>query len=96
MFRISIVDTPSQRTLLVEGTLVPPWTGELQRVWGDAGQELDSRKLVVDLANVTVISREGESTLFKLMKNGASFSGCGVLTKHVLKQLARRCQCKTT
>jgi hypothetical protein len=29
-----------------------------------------------------------------LMRNGARFSCGDVLTKHVLKQLARRCRCK--
>lgn len=90
MFKISITDSPGKRTLLVEGTLVAPWTGELKKVWRDAGQDLAARKLVIDLANVTVISQEGENTLFELMTNGARFACCGVLTKHVLKQLARK------
>ena len=92
MFKISISDTPCKRILLVEGTLVPPWTAELRKVWRDAGQDLEGRKLVIDLANVTVIGQEGENTLFELMTNGAKFSCGGVLTKHVLKRLARRFQ----
>jgi hypothetical protein len=27
------------------------------------------------------------------MKQGAKFSCCGVLTRHVLKRLAQRCRC---
>jgi hypothetical protein len=38
-----------------------------------------------------VISQDGENTLFELMRNGAKFSSGGVLTRHVLSQLARRC-----
>jgi hypothetical protein len=91
MFKISIIDTPRERTLVVEGTLIAPWTAELQTVWRNAGQELQRRKLAVDLTNVTVISQEGENTLFELMRNGAKFSSGGVLTRHVLSQLARRC-----
>jgi hypothetical protein len=90
MFKISISDTPCKRTLFVEGTLVAPWTSELKRVWRDAGQDLEGRNLVIDLKNVTVIGQEGENILFELMTNGAKFSCGGVLTKHVLKQLARR------
>ena len=92
MFKISIVDTPCKRTLRVEGKLVPPWTAELQRVSKEASQDLEGRKLAIDLSNVTVISPEGENTLFELMRDGAKFSCGGVLTKHVLKQLARRSQ----
>ena len=90
MFRISIADTPSQRTLLVEGTLIGAWVAELGTTCRNASQDLGGRKLVVDLTNVTVISREGEDALFDLMKKGANFASGSVLTKHVLKQLAKK------
>jgi hypothetical protein len=93
MFRISIVEERSQRTLMLEGRLVPPWTAEVESAWKAAGEELQGRKLVVDLRNVTFISADGECILFNLMRDGAKFSSGGVLTKHVLKQLARRCRC---
>lgn len=91
MLRISTIDTRSHRKLMLEGKLVEPWLGELRRVWSRAGEDLQGRKLIVDLTNVTVISHEGEATLFELMQQGAQFSCGGVLIKHVLKQLARRC-----
>jgi hypothetical protein len=94
MFKISIIDTSSKRKLLVEGTLVAPWTTELQNVWQGASQDLDGRKLVIDLSDVTVISQEGENTLLELMRSGAKFSCGGVLTKYVLGRLARKCQSK--
>ena len=75
----------------MEGTLVSPWVEELQRSWINAGGALEGRNLVIDLTNATVISREGENAIFDLMKEGAKFSCGGVLTKHVLKELARRC-----
>jgi hypothetical protein len=92
MFRISIADTPSRRTLLVEGTLIGAWIAELGTTWRNASQDLGGRKLIIDLTNVTVISREAEDAIFDLMKRGANFSCGGVLTKHVLKQLARKVQ----
>ena len=90
MFKISTIDTPSQRTLVVEGTLVGSWIGELRTAWRASSQELDGRKLVVDLCNLTVISLEGEHAILDLMKEGAMFSRGGILTRHVLKQLARK------
>jgi hypothetical protein len=92
MFKISIADTPSRRTLLVEGTLIGPWIPELATTCRNASQDLGERNLVIDLTNVTVIGREGEDAIFDLMKRGANFSCGGVLTKHVLKQLARKIQ----
>jgi hypothetical protein len=94
MFKISIVETDGQRRLVLEGKLVRPWTEEVESAWASAGQQLDGRKLVVDLRNVTLISPEGEATLFKLMRDGATFFCGDVLTKHVLKQLTRRCRCE--
>jgi len=90
MFRISIADTPSRRTLIVEGTLVGPWVAELGRTWRNASQEPDRRKLVIDLTNVTAISPEGEDAIFDLMKKGAKFTRGGVLTGHMVKQLVRK------
>jgi hypothetical protein len=90
MFKISTIDTRSQRTLLVEGTLIGSWVGELRTTWRSACQELGGRRLVVDLSNLTVISLEGEDAILDLMNEGAKFSRGGILTRHVLKQLARK------
>jgi hypothetical protein len=92
MFKISIVEERSRRRLLLEGRLVRPWTAEVESAWKTAAENLQGRKLVVDLTNVTHIGVDGECTLFRLMRDGAKFSCRGVLTKHVLNQLARRCR----
>jgi len=90
MFKISTIDTRSQRTLVVEGTLIGSWVGELRTTWRTASQELGGRKLVIDLGNLTVISLEGEAAILDLMREGAKFSRGGILTRHVLKQLTRK------
>ena len=92
MFKISTIDTPSQRTLVVEGTLIGSWVAELRTSWRTASQELGGRKLVIDLGNLTVISLEGEDAILDLMNEGAKFSRGGILTRHVLKQLTRKKQ----
>lgn len=91
MFKISTIDSASERRLVVEGTLVRPWVSELRRTWNDAGHSLDGRKLVIDLTNATLIDPEGEAAILELMKEGAKFNCSGVLTRHVLKQVAQRC-----
>jgi hypothetical protein len=92
MLKISTVNRRSERRLVVEGKLVQPWVGELRTTWRSAGEGLEGRKLVIDLSNATVISREGEDALLELMKEGANFSCCGVLNKYVMRQLAHRCR----
>jgi hypothetical protein len=92
MLKISIIENRPERRLVLEGKLIAPWVAELRNAWKAANGELEGRALVVDLRNVTVISQEGENALFELMSEGAKFRCCGVLTRHVLKQLARKKQ----
>lgn len=91
MFRISTIDTQSERRLVVEGTLVEPWVPELRRSWADAGNSPEGRTLVIDLTNATMIDAQGEAAIFDLMKEGAKFCCSDVFTKHVLKELAHKC-----
>jgi anti-anti-sigma regulatory factor len=85
MFKISTVDTRSKRTLVVEGTLMGPWVDELRTTCVCASQTLGERELVIDLSNLTFISREGEDAIFDLMKKGAKFSRGGILASYILK-----------
>jgi hypothetical protein len=94
MLKISTIDTKSERRLVVEGKLIDPWLSELKRSWISAGEGLDGRKLVIDLHNATVIGSEGECTLYELMRQGARFTCGGVLTRHLLKRMAHRCQAR--
>jgi hypothetical protein len=88
--KISILDSTGQRCLVLEGTLSAPWTEELRAAWAKANADLQNRKLIVDLKNVTAITQDGENTILKLMTEGAKFRSRGVLTKHVLRELSRK------
>jgi anti-anti-sigma regulatory factor len=94
MFKISTVETRSQRKLVVEGKLTELWVPELVAAWRNAERQLDGRKLVIDLNSLTVISAEGEDAIFDLMKQGAKFSCGSICTGHMLKRLARECRSK--
>jgi len=91
MLKISIIDTPSRRRLVVEGKLTAPWAAELKSVWQTATADLRGRGLVIHVKCLTAITEDGENVLLELMKEGAKFACCGVLTRYVVKQLARRC-----
>lgn len=90
MLKISMSEGQSQRRLIVEGRLVPPFAAELKAAWDKAAADLDGRELVIELKNLTTISPQGEDVLLELMKCGAKFRCCGVFTKHVLREVARR------
>ena len=38
MLKISILDTPRHRRLVIEGKLIGPWAAELGSVWREAKQ----------------------------------------------------------
>ena len=90
MLKISIAESPSQCRLVLEGKLIQPWASELRNECSKAKGDLRGRELIVDMQNLIAISPEGENVLVELMNEGVKIRGCGVFTKHVLKQLARR------
>jgi len=73
MFKISVIDSHTVRRLVLEGTFITPWVAELRTTWAAANADLQDRKLVLDLKNVTRISEEGEEALWELMREGATF-----------------------
>ena len=93
MLRISIVESDGQKKLVLEGALVPPWTAEVEKVWRGVTGGASDRKPMIDLQNLTAINRDGEETLFKLMRQGARFRCADVFTKDVLKRVARKIRC---
>ena len=90
MLRISIIELRNERRLVLEGKLIAPWTTELRSACEKARENLKGRELVVDLRNLTVISPEGENLLVTLMNEGIKFRCCGVFTRQLLRELARR------
>ena len=90
MLKISIIDSKTQRRLVVEGKLIAPWTAELHSAWRKATTDLNGRELVVDVKGVTAITEDGEKVLMEQMKAGVRFRSSGVFTKQVLKRLARK------
>jgi hypothetical protein len=91
MLKISVVESRGERPLILEGKLLSPWVAELRTACEKARADLQNRELVIDLKNLTALSPEGENVLLELMNERVKFR-CGIFTKHVLNQLARRTQ----
>jgi hypothetical protein len=47
----------------LEGRIAGPWANELDRVWVETAPRLESRKLVIDLHNVTYADANGKQVL---------------------------------
>jgi hypothetical protein len=89
MLKITIVEDPRRRRLIVEGKLIAPWAAELTSAYQTARTDLQDRELIVDLRGLTAISLEGEAVLLQLMREKVKFLS-GLYMKEVLKQLARK------
>ena len=89
MLKITIVEDPRRRRLIVEGKLIAPWAAELTSAYQTATTDLQDRELIVDLRSLTAISPEGEAALLRLMREKTKFL-CGVYMKEVVRQLARK------
>jgi anti-anti-sigma regulatory factor len=95
MLKITTIETEVQRKLILAGGIVEPWAAELSRAWGRACDSLGGRKLVVDLAGVTVISRDGTRVLHEMMNHGVEFICRGVYVSHVVRNLRTLCKAET-
>lgn len=47
----------------LEGRVAGPWAGELNRVWVEAAPQCASKKLIIDLHNVTYADDAGKQAL---------------------------------
>ena len=89
LLKITIIEDPRRRRVIVEGKLVAPWTAELANAYQTAKTDLQDRELILDLRSLTATGPEGEDVLLQLMGDKVKFL-CGVYMKEVLKQLARK------
>lgn len=71
MFKTLIIESGAERRLMVAGRLVEPQVHQLRKAWSKVKTDLGAREPVVDLRNVTEISKEGENAILDLMNDGA-------------------------
>ena len=90
MLKISLIDSATQRRLVVEGKLLAPWVAELRSACEKARTDLRGRELVVEMKHISTISQEGENLILELINGGIRFRCYGVFTKQVVKELTRR------
>jgi anti-anti-sigma regulatory factor len=63
VLRITIHEKESGMGLVLEGRIAGPWAEELERVWVETAPRLGSRKLSIDLRNVTYADSGGKRVL---------------------------------
>ena len=92
MLKITIIETPTEQTMVLEGRLTEPYVPELESAWKNARRATATRRLIVDLRSATYIDQKGERLLLHMKRRGAQFIACGISTTHQLAQLGITCR----
>ena len=87
MLKITITETETEIRWILEGKLVGPWVGELQKVWRSTQRSEKLRRCVFDLNDVLFVDRAGEKVLRALAKQHVKFEASGIYVRGVLSQL---------
>lgn len=87
MLKISIVDTPTERRLILVGRLIGPWILELQKIWEQSRFEIGTRKTICDLTDVIQIDESANALLLNMMKQGTELRAKGLLNDWLIQGL---------
>ena len=79
MLKISLIENPTRRLLVVEGKLIAPWAAELRSACEKARADLNSRELVIEMKHITTISQEGEDVILQLLTEGLNVAPAACL-----------------
>lgn len=90
MFRITVVESPSEEKWILQGQLIGEFASELSANWRASLDRCSDRSRVVDLSDVTLIDKSGEEVLLQMLHQRARFIATGLYTKHLLEELQMR------
>lgn len=91
VLKISVQDSSDSVTVQLAGKIAGPWTAEFERTWQGLAQSLNSRKLSLDLREVTYVDEAGRKLLREIYrKTGAEILGDSPLTKHFIEEAMRK------
>lgn len=88
--RISIFEYEKTMGITLEGRVAGPWAAELRRVWVDTAPLLHSRKLIIDLRNVTYADSTGTDALKEIYsQTHAKLLAASPWTEYLAKEIRK-------
>jgi len=66
VLRISFLNLGEASSIKLEGRVAGPWVSELNRAWLESSPNIASKKVVIDLQNVTYADRAGKEILRRI------------------------------
>jgi len=90
VLKITIEETEKLVTLKLEGKITGPWVAEFSRTWQSLAPSLNSKKLSLDLREVTQINAEGRCLLAEIYGGTGAEFRTGSLLMELYAQEAMR------
>ena len=91
MLKITINEEATVVTLKLEGSLAGPWVAEFDRTWHALAPSLDSKKLSLDLREVTFIDADGRRLLADISKKtGTDFQTDSLFIDFLVQEAKQR------
>jgi ABC-type transporter Mla MlaB component len=92
MLRITILETPNERRLVVEGELTRSAVCELQSAWENIRNHHQNLECVIDLSETTWVDSDGKAALIGMIRNGARLTANGLYTEYLVQKLMKQAQ----
>ena len=87
MLKITVHDSPDDRTFQLEGKLIGAWARELEQSWITASSIPGRKSFLVDLTGATFIDNEGKRVLSRLFREGGRFKASAPLTRCIIGEI---------
>lgn len=89
MLRIAIQENDETVVIKLDGRIVWPWVAELSHVWAETAPRLSSRKLSLDVRNVTYMDADGKRALADIYAlTSAEFVANTPWTRYLAEEIA--------
>src|SRR5579863_1318874 len=87
--RVTVLEEPQRIVLRLEGKLIGPWVTECRRAWLGLETALVTKRLALDLCDVTFVDDSGVALLHDIYRaNRAEMLTGSPLTKHFAEKAA--------
>jgi len=91
MLRITIQESENAVKVVLEGRVAGPWVGELDRAWVEAAPRIGSRKVSIDLKNVTYADAAGKRALKSIFsESGAQLVASSMEIQDLAEEVSRK------
>jgi len=88
MLRITINESGNAMQMKLAGRIAGPWAEELDRVWVETAPNLGSKKLSIDLSDVTFADEAGKKILGRIIaQTNAELITGTVWTQYLAQQV---------